>query len=258
MSGARLRERADGGPNWVRLDGPVNARDLGGMPVAGGMRVRAGRLFRSDHLDLCTPGDVALLRDRIGVGLIVDLRNLTRERGGAGPVAINDAIETVNIALMADLDEVAEVLRDPALDGMGGFYLQMAERDRARIVEVFRTIAGRCREPIWFHCTSGKDRTGTIAALLLDLLGADSESIVADYACSILEPKVLADHVRRIGWRTDGIPSAHLRADAESMRSFLAKFHATHGSARGWLVAGGLEPEHVVRLRTELLETSVA
>ena len=33
-----------------------------------------------------------------------------------------------------------------------------------------------------FHCRAGKDRTGVIAMLLLNLAGVDDEYIVADYA----------------------------------------------------------------------------
>ena len=35
-----------------------------------------------------------------------------------------------------------------------------------------------------FHCTAGKDRTGVLAMLLLDLAGVSGESILADYSMS--------------------------------------------------------------------------
>ena len=36
--------------------------------------------------------------------------------------------------------------------------------------------------PALFHCSAGKDRTGVLAALLLDLAGVEHDAIVADYA----------------------------------------------------------------------------
>jgi protein-tyrosine phosphatase len=35
--------------------------------------------------------------------------------------------------------------------------------------------------PVVFHCTAGKDRTGFAAALLLSALGADRDTVMADY-----------------------------------------------------------------------------
>ena len=36
-------------------------------------------------------------------------------------------------------------------------------------------------EPLLFHCSAGKDRTGLSAALLMRILGVNEEAIVADY-----------------------------------------------------------------------------
>jgi len=186
---------------------------------------------------------------------VVDLRNRNREREPRfEPYPLGGTVDVVNVALMADLATVEQLLRDPTVDGMGGFYLEMVRREQAAIVEVVRIIARRCDRPVWFHCTSGKDRTGLVAALLLTLLGVAPEGIVADYACSVLDPVVVAHHMRHLRWRPEGIPSAQLRADADSMRSFLRQFAAAHGRVDDWLAAGGLEPEHLTRLRIELLD----
>ena len=36
--------------NWLTLDGAVNVRDLGGLPLQGGGSTRAGVLVRADNL----------------------------------------------------------------------------------------------------------------------------------------------------------------------------------------------------------------
>ncbi len=38
--------------------------------------------------------------------------------------------------------------------------------------------------PLVFHCTSGKDRTGVVAALLQTALGVDDDIVVAEYLAS--------------------------------------------------------------------------
>jgi protein-tyrosine phosphatase len=38
--------------------------------------------------------------------------------------------------------------------------------------------------PLLFHCTGGKDRAGTFAALLLLALGVPEETVIYDYGLS--------------------------------------------------------------------------
>src|SRR6266545_4472656 len=45
----------------------------------------------------------------------------------------------------------------------------------------FRAIAGAGGRPVLFHCSAGKDRTGWLSAVLLELLGIDRSVIVKDY-----------------------------------------------------------------------------
>ena len=40
------------------------------------------------------------------------------------------------------------------------------------------------RQPVLFHCSAGKDRTGLTAAILLSLAGVSDEDIVKDYTRS--------------------------------------------------------------------------
>jgi hypothetical protein len=90
--------------------------------------------------------------------------------------------------------------------------------------------------------------------MMLGLLGVDPELIVADYACSVLDPKIVTSHINRLGWQTKGLPSAHLRRRCRLDARLLNQFAAAHGRIDDWLAGGGLEPEHIARLRGELLQ----
>jgi protein tyrosine/serine phosphatase len=246
-------------PRWVQLDCAVNARDLGGIPVAGGRRVRTGRLFRSDHLDDCSTRDLAVLRDALGIRTVIDLRHHPRERVDPNrPLPFGTDVDVFNIPMVRDLETFGSALAAPGNKGLSAFYVEMTRLDRRQIVEAVRTLALHCQAPVWLHCTSGKDRTGTVIALVLSLLGASTNDIVADYACTIVDRDAAAAHMKRQGWRPKGFTSAHMRADAVSMQNFLDWFGAEHGTAAEWLVRNGLEPQHLTTLRSELLETDPA
>ena len=47
---------------------------------------------------------------------------------------------------------------------------------------ILRQIIENPEEPLVFHCTAGKDRTGVLAAILLRLAGVDDETIAWEYA----------------------------------------------------------------------------
>jgi protein-tyrosine phosphatase len=52
---------------------------------------------------------------------------------------------------------------------------------RAGFGAAVRAIAEADGEPLLFHCSAGKDRTGWLSAVVLDLLGVDRDTVVADY-----------------------------------------------------------------------------
>src|ERR1700754_2096055 len=79
-NGARLS-------GWVDLEGAVNARDLGGLPVDGGGGTAPGVLVRSDNLQGLMARVVARLADELGVRRVVDLRTGGEvELEGPGPL----------------------------------------------------------------------------------------------------------------------------------------------------------------------------
>lgn len=55
---------------------------------------------------------------------------------------------------------------------------------KAAFKNVFTVFLDENNYPIDFHCIAGRDRTGTVAAILLALLGVDESVILADYCYS--------------------------------------------------------------------------
>src|SRR3954469_20143423 len=105
---------------WVDLDGAVNARDLGGLEVAGGGRTAPGVLLRSDNLQGLTGDDVERLVDEHGVRVVVDLRTgVEVELEGPGPLAADGRVEIRHRSLMPETGDRTDVAADAVLPWQG-------------------------------------------------------------------------------------------------------------------------------------------
>ncbi|SJN08221.1 possible protein-tyrosine phosphatase [Leucobacter sp. 7(1)] len=180
----------------VPITSVLNMRDLGGLPVAGGV-IASNRVFRSGALAELSPDDAELMAER-GIQTILDFR--TGSEAASAPDRVPSGATTELLDVLSDspaaaAGNIAELLADPprlaaALgDGHGATMLRGSYREivslpsaRAAYARFFRDIADPSREgALLFHCTAGKDRTGWAAAALLTMLGADEATIHADY-----------------------------------------------------------------------------
>jgi len=162
--------------NTRRLDWPdcQNTRDLGGLPMPGGV-TRSRVLIRSDHLGLLNASGREGLH-AYGVTTVLDLRSngeIARApspfAGGVGATYLHrPLIDDKNMNNIGDAQDMLER------------YLFILDNRPEAFAEVFTTLA-HARGTVLFHCFAGKDRTGLVAAMLLALAGVSPEVIAADY-----------------------------------------------------------------------------
>lgn len=65
-----------------------------------------------------------------------------------------------------------------------GYRSMVGEYTQLLAAALEQVAKGLEKGAVLFHCTAGKDRTGVLAAVLLYLLGAEAEDIIADYQVS--------------------------------------------------------------------------
>ena len=138
-----------------------NVRDLGGWACDGGT-VKYGLLIRGGKL---SAADRAVLVGEMGIQHDLDLRG--REGGGSG-----DEPEMTESPLGSDVWYTRTQQ-----------YAWYALTPVATWQAYFRCVidAVTHREPVYFHCTAGADRTGTLACVLEGLLGLSQSDIDKDY-----------------------------------------------------------------------------
>jgi protein tyrosine/serine phosphatase len=266
---------------WVRLQGAVNVRDLGGLPTEDGRLTRPGRVLRADNLQGLTPADVHHLVHELGVRTVVDLRTTIEvEKEGPGPLSREPLVVHRHCSLfpeggqMTDIDadtllpwqaedrpvpvtvdrtaEPAEVARGLAV----GYYLGYLRDRPDSVVAALRAMADSGGAAI-VHCAAGKDRTGVVVALALAAAGVTREAIVADYTATGDALDAVLDRLRNSQTYAvdldDRPPEAH-RPRPETMQRFLTTLDQRSGGPVGWLASAGFDAADARRLQARLLD----
>lgn len=149
---------------WIRTSAGAtawNVRDLGGWACDGGA-VKYGLLIRGGKL---AAADRDVLVGDLGIQHDLDLRG--REGGGS--------------------DDEPDMTESPLGSDVWYTRTQQYAWYALTPVATWQTYL-RCvidavthREPVYFHCTAGADRTGTLACVLEGLLGMSQSDIDKDY-----------------------------------------------------------------------------
>lgn len=232
-----------------------NFRDLGGYRTGDGRTVRRGRLYRSDALSKlrATEPDWGRFLS-LGVRTVIDLR-YPWEIEARGRVPEAAGLTYVNLSVEHRPYDQAEI--DPEVDPwryLADRYAEVALDGAEELRQALEIIASGS-DPQVFHCASGKDRTGLLAALVLALLGVGEDDIAADFALTELSTDRLVAEWKAV--HPDRSPRwpGYGRAPEEVMRLFLADLSAAHGSVHAYAARHlGADDHLVTRLRARLLE----
>lgn len=154
------------------IDGVKNMRDIGGLVTTDGKTIQYGIMYRSAHFDSITEKGKEQIK-RLGVKTDVDLRG---ESNTVSPLGEN--VRRLNYNAPYYVDEA---------DGNGiQSGLNGAESYVKEFVKEFKACADPDNYPIGFHCSLGRDRTGTLAAMLYAVSGVSRYDIVKEYELSWL------------------------------------------------------------------------
>ena len=239
-------------------EGCLNVRELGGYPTADGRQTRWGAIVRADNLaQLTAAGRAALIA--AGVRTIVDLR--TPQEVVAHPNPFGQpgphGIAYTNVSLV----DPAAPSPAEAFSTLANDYKRLLDRFQRQVAAIIVAIADAPAGGVLVHCMAGKDRTGLVAAVLLELAGVPRAIIGADYALTAecLRPRDEAWLANGPGERAERERTlATFMARAEVMEEVLAFLAERYGGAAGYLRAAGVSGAVLERLRARLLPAGAA
>lgn len=237
---------------WLPMEGCVNFRDLGGYRNSQGQTVQWRRLFRSDALQDMTPSDAVYAVEELGIRLVVDLRNPDEaERDGRGPLPGLGAAYTHHPLLLER--GFPPFTGGDVVERLSSTYQWLVHNSGPRVAEAVNAIADANGSAVVFHCSAGKDRTGLLAAMILEVLGVDAETIRADY---LLTNEAVEGILRRIkAMQPDASPTTQsLAAQPLAFQVFQDTLHGEYVGAKAYLQRHGVSSETLERLSSNLLE----
>ncbi len=249
----------------IPLDGSANFRDLGGYETTDGRVVKWGRVFRSDSLARLSEKDRTSLQE-LDIKTVVDFRSseevdkapdrlpeqisikylhLPIYRTGLNPVKAFERMQAGDISWLT---------KDFIIRG----YINSVENFSGIFATVINNlvIPGNC--PLVFHCTAGKDRAGTCAALILRALEVPEETVIQDhdlsniYIANVLEK--MYRQVESIGLDPEKV-APYFTAIKESIIALLDHLRKTYGSVQDYLITkAGITEKTLSLLKQELLQ----
>ena len=247
-------------PRDIALVDTYNLRDLGGYPTADGRRVRWRTLFRGASLQRLAGADAETVRE-LGVLTAIDLRT-AHELTSSGGYPVDALPATVHhLPMLSSIWELPESGRAEAADRfLLARYRDMLDEGAPAIVETMAILARADDLPAVFFCAAGKDRTGVLAALVLDAIGVQDEHIVADYHLSKERVERIRQRALARAGGKGGLtamisqPPQFMAAPPEAMELFLALIREEHGSTAGYLASIGVGEATIDAVSANLLE----
>lgn len=180
------------------LRGAPNFRDLGGMETADGRHIKPHRLLRCGHLHDLTEDDRRRIVEEFRLKTVIDLR--TSGEMARKPDVVLPGVAYVHLPIFENqaegvtretvteedpvgrMIEMARKMEGHAFERMRELYkVFFDDHGIAMYRKFFDQVLAQEEGAVLWHCTMGKDRCGTAAALLETALGVPYEAVLADY-----------------------------------------------------------------------------
>ena len=233
----------------LNLDSVQNLRDLGGYSTKEGRKTKWGIFLRSGDMSAMTKDDQAALL-RQGIRCVIDLRMATEI--AIAPNVFSDSKEVAffNHDFWGTRFDDYRSKRKSATpeEKLSDLYCAGLEINGFVMAAVMKTLASS-EGSFVFHCRSGKDRTGLVAALLLAIAGVPDEVVAKDFGLSttyLNEPELTEDDLKK--------PGAYQKGSApETMMLTLDFLRDRYGGVEGYLSDQGVSVSEIESVREKIL-----
>ena len=160
---------------YVDIEGVSNVRDMGGWKTQNGKEVRYGMIYRGGAFSNLTENGKNALR-YLKVKSEIDLRGT--DNGGQTECAWDKNLIYLQTPITCYSYIIPEFKRYSAALGRTRSY---DTQTKYSLNWLFGLLSKEENYPVYFHCSMGADRTGTIAFLINGLLGVSFADLTKDF-----------------------------------------------------------------------------
>ncbi|MGG0638545.1 tyrosine-protein phosphatase [Bacillus altitudinis] len=182
----------------------ANFREVGGLQTTDQMVIKQGMIYRSADLSRLTKQDIMTF-STLGIQTICDLRTSSERKSHPPKIMEHDKI--VHIPMQPDsmMPSKWTMFRMLIAEGkslsftpiMKDVYQSMLYERKKEIQQLFTLLSDEKNYPLMLHCTSGKDRTGFLSALIQLAAGVPVHTVLSEYMRSNEGVKILVKRQER-------------------------------------------------------------
>lgn len=232
----------------LTFEGGYNIRDLGAYTIDDNQQTLVKKFIRSGNLDKLPKTSQQQLIE-YGLQTVIDIRDEWEAAHYPNPFADSETVDYFNVPLIGDAlshDEEWQ-MQYKGCQQLHDLYNLYIDHCQKQIATIFQKMASAQGTTI-FHCHAGKDRTGIIAALLLDVVGVNTADIVLDYSLS----RQYIDHLVT-EWREYAIQQGHdleqleqkASSNPQTISAMLQHVQQQYGHTTDYLMQCGLSQSDI-------------
>lgn len=226
-----------------------NLRDIGGYPIGFDKMTKWHLFYRADGIFDLSESEVKFIIDNYKINTLIDLRSSTEIKNKPNNFENHGVVNYFNVQLLPEIPQ-GEPLEEKRIETLGDLYILLAKKSKNRFKEVFDIIYKTIPNPVLFHCTAGKDRTGIIAALLLSICGVKRDDIICDYEISFTYLKNSLEKIHDVSKP----PRMHmLMSEASNMEKFLDYIDENYDTSEKFLLSCGVTENQISEIRNNFV-----
>ncbi|MEE3606408.1 tyrosine-protein phosphatase [Bacillus altitudinis] len=182
----------------------ANFREVGGLQTTDQMVIKQGMIYRSADLSRLTKQDI-LTFSTLGIQTICDLRTSSERKSHPPKIMEHDKIVHIPMKPDSMMPSKWTMFRMLIAEGkslsftpiMKEVYQSMLYERKKEIQQLFTLLSDEKNYPLMLHCTSGKDRTGFLSALIQLAAGVPVHTVLSEYMRSNEGVKMLVKRQER-------------------------------------------------------------